>query len=849
MSDSSSSAWDQAYAQATGMAVDQPTPEQDQQQQEQAPGTAPTAAQPQKPKQTHDRGEVAREADTEANGGNENLSFGDYAWDAAVGVASGAESFGKSVGKLANDVAGVFGSKFADDSAFDSKIHTKTWLGALTSGATQFALAFLPAVGVAGRVGQAIGITSKLATGLAAGAVADFVGFSDKQQRLSDLLNQVPALKDSALTFLASKPDDNFAEGRLKNALEGLGLGAVLHPFFESLKGFRGMLAAKLAGNPEEYAAKAATTSERVAKAMGDLNAASTGMNPAASRGASDYIRGMDMDDTASKIIDHIRANPDKPFEVALDDAVKTHVNLDRISTIKDVEGLTKLANNIADKSVQASVGGVQNLRMVEDTANDLAETFSQNPKMLLSYLSRDEKGVAGVAQRLVSYRVMRNAIGESLVNSANQWLAAGAAGGADDELKRLTMLSKSYLEIHKSVQFIQTEGARIPSFGRILATGVNEFDPDKLGKVIEQVMKGGQGKLAQEQLVRTIVASNGDPKSMLTLFDGLVNRVGGKAVGVLNEIHTNAILSGLSTMSTKFLSDLSNAVVLPMERLLGGAFMQNKAVVQSGGRMYMNTIQSLLDWTHMSEAASRISDQQGSSMGRAFHAFLSGQPTLDHLSEFEPRMAISSASLGLKEGTFLGSAVNWIGKTVNLPHKLLLGMDELWGQVNYRAYVRDEAYRFAEQSGLQGDEFASFVNNHISEAFGKNGEALNDAALNYSKASRFQNDLLPGTLGKWTQDGVNQHPLLRMVMPFVKTPVNIFRRAVQMTPGLNLLQQEFRNMAMSADPIERATAYGRTALGGAMWTLAIGMAQLGKITGGGPSKPNATADGSPTPS
>lgn len=122
---------------------------------------------------------------------------------------------------------------------------------------------------------------------------------------------------------------------------------------------------------------------------------------------------------------------------------------------------------------------------------------------------------------------------------------------------------------------------------------------------------------------------------------------------------------------------------------------------------------------------------------------------------------------LGLKEGTFLGSAVNWLGKIVNIPHKMLLGMDELWGQVNYRSYVRDEGYRLAEQAGLQGDEFAQFVNNHISESFGKNGEALNDAALNYSKASRFQNDLLPGTLGKWTQDGVNQHPLMRMVMAF----------------------------------------------------------------------------------
>lgn len=838
-----SEAWDQAYAQATGTDVSQPTPQQDEQ------ATADQTAQTQQPtkqtRRTYDKGTIAREADSQANGG-ESHSLGDYAWDAGVGVAAGAESFAKSIGKLGNDVAGVFGHKFTDDSTFDSSIHTKTWLGALTSGATQFALAFIPALGVAGKVGSAIGVTSKLATGLAAGAAADFFGFSEKQDRLSNLIQSVPALKNPVTDFLQSKDDDNFAVGRLKNALEGIGLGAALHPLFESLKGFKGMLEAHVAGDGAAVAAKSAETSEKVAAAMGDLQKqAQTGMvpgNPSQSLGkdAKDYIRGMDMDDTARKIVDQIKANPDKPFEVGLDEAVQTHVNYDRLVTSKDVEGLQKLAQGVADKYVQSTVGGSLNLDVVKNTADELAETFGENPNALFASLSRDEKGVQGVATRLVSYRIMRNSLGQSLVNSANRWLAAGSSGVADtasEELNKLTMLSKSYMEIHKSVQFIQTEGARIPSFGRVLADSVDNFDPDKLVATLDKVMKGGSGTLAKEQLARTIVASNGDPKSMLTLFDGMMNKSAGKVSGVLNEIHTNAILSSMTTMSTKFLSDLTNAVVLPAERMLGGAFMQNKAVVQSGGRMYQNIIQSLMDWTHLSSSASKISDAQGSSMGRAFHAFISGQPVLDGMSEFKPQNAISAATLG-GEGTWLGSAVNMIGKITNLPHKMLLGMDELWGQVNYRAYVRDEAYRLAEQQGLKGDAYATFVNGHISDAFGKMGQGSNEAALNYSKAARFQNDLLPGTMGKWMQDGVNQHPLLRMINPFVKTPANIFRRAFQMTPGLNMLQQEFRNMAMSADPLERAQAYGRTALGGAVWTTAIGMAQMGKITGGGPSNP-----------
>jgi hypothetical protein len=966
--------WDAAFNQASGQAV--PTP----------PETDPQGQQPdgqQQPGRTLDKQAVARQSDEEANG-KQPTSLGDYAWDGAVGVAAGAESFGKSIGRLANDLAGTVGLKFADDSTFDNVIKTKTWAGALTSGITQFGLAFVPALGIAGRVGEAVGVTSKLATSLSAGALADFAGFSEKQGRLSDLLNQVPALKDSALTFLASKPDDNWAEARLKTAVEGLGLGAAAHVLFAGLVGMKGMMAAKNAGDAAGFAKASAETSTKVVKAMqvaGD--AAGTGRATGAAGVAAEAtstppLRNGVPDGLADKILEHIRSNPDKPFEVALDDAVQTHVNYGRLVTSDDVKGLQTLAQNVADKYITGLTESPMKLAAVKETADELAETFGQNPKLLWSAVAADEKSIDGVATRLVSYRIMRNTVGQALVNAAQRYAlgatdtaaeaaspavaetaapaaaeaavpsvaklprelsgakprynygqngfglqfqsdvdkalfitaqanksardeayrgflrqagftdaeiaesgakvkaaikdqAKGAIGGdsdtlvvndsgakpqnpapsspatadasqspgpsaSSDGLGRIGELAKAYMDLHKSVQVIQTEGARIPSFGRVLADTAGGFDPEKLAKLVGRTMQGGNGPLARQQLVRTIIASNGDPKSLVTLFNGLADNFGKRVLNPIVEYHTNSVLSGLTTQATKFLSDLTNAVVLPTERLLGGAWMRNRAVMESGGRMYTNIITSLLDWTHLSEAASRISDQQGSSMGRAFHAFVSGQPILDHLSDFQPQHAISAGNLGLSQGSWLGSAVNMIGKAVNLPQRMLMTMDEFWKQVNFRAYVRDEGIRLAQGQGLQGDEFASFLNNHIDKAFGPNGQSLNDAALSYAKMATFQNDLLPNTMGEWLQEGVNKHPALRLIMPFVKTPTNIFRRAWQMTPGLNLLQSEFRNMAMSADPIERATAYGRASLGGMLWTLAIGMAQTGKLTGGGPS-------------
>jgi hypothetical protein len=96
--------------------------------------------------------------------------------------------------------------------------------------------------------------------------------------------------------------------------------------------------------------------------------------------------------------------------------------------------------------------------------------------------------------------------------------MAAEGAEAAAAEMKRIGTLAKAFMDTHKSVQVIQKEGARIPSFGRVLAGTADEFDPEALAKLIEKTMAAATGPKAQaEQLVRTIVATDGDPKSLLS--------------------------------------------------------------------------------------------------------------------------------------------------------------------------------------------------------------------------------------------------------------------------------------------------------------------------------------------
>ena len=96
------------------------------------------------------------------------------------------------------------------------------------------------------------------------GAVADFSAFNEHEARLSDLLQEVPAIRNPVTEYLASNEDDGFIEGRLKNALEGLGLGVATEGLIRSLKAMRAARIAKRAES--EVQATAAASRPEIAQ-------------------------------------------------------------------------------------------------------------------------------------------------------------------------------------------------------------------------------------------------------------------------------------------------------------------------------------------------------------------------------------------------------------------------------------------------------------------------------------------------------------------------------------------------------------------------------------------------------
>lgn len=113
-----------------------------------------------------------------------------------------------------------------------------SFTGGAIRGMAQFLAGFVPAARVAGLAGAAT-TAGKVARAAGAGAAADFAVFSGQEGRLSDLWRNLKLPENLLTEYLASKPDDSEIEGRVKNAIEGLGLGVLAEGLFLGIRAVR----------------------------------------------------------------------------------------------------------------------------------------------------------------------------------------------------------------------------------------------------------------------------------------------------------------------------------------------------------------------------------------------------------------------------------------------------------------------------------------------------------------------------------------------------------------------------------------------------------------------------------
>ncbi|MBO6726511.1 MAG: hypothetical protein JJ911_12695 [Rhizobiaceae bacterium] len=733
-------------------------------------------------------------------------------------------------------------------------------VNAITSDISQFITGLIGA----GKIMAPVRGVQKLQAGRAAfevgrGAAAGGIAMDPHEERLSNLIQSYPALENPVSEYLAADPDDSATEGRLKNALEGVGLDlAIIGALAASVRALRYFRN----GNEPKARATLDEAEQAYAETFTLEESFDVGLPPApkdpvaASPGAkaSDRAATPGSPTNASSGLSGVKETANAPDIEITPESVReilksTEADLDAISRFgsreaaleagqvltrsgrlpwqklratEEVETFVENAAAVLRAEMDTAKGGdIMSDPRVSEMIQTRAELFGEDPALAMGRLVEAGEAARSMVPDMEASFLIANRMYQETYDVAfklrngmlDEW--GGSVTRATEELKARLTAATDLQAAAKSMS---------SNSGRALRRMRGQFrvKPEDLERI-----KGLDGSA----LADLIYSTKGDPKRLAQVANpSFLTRWTSR----LGFSLTNSLLWLYPTHVVNLSSNLYMLAARPTEKLLGSVTVrgpQGPILRDAAIKEYSYTVASLSDgWSAMVEAFKRGDSLLSPRNTEYFGA--GSSTTRQQRIEWIPVQGLWDV---VRNG-LLATEV-----AIGLPTRSLGAVDEFIKTLRYRAYVQAEAATRANSQGLSGDEFKSFIAREMERAIDPaTGQANNRRALQEAQVTTFQQELLSGTAGATVQMARSRHPVLTFVLPFVKTPVNVLRYGWKMTPGLNVLQTEYREALLGRHGAEaQAQATGQMALGSLFMGISATMALNGKITGAGPSEPN----------
>ena len=358
--------------------------------------------------------------------------------------------------------------------------------------------------------------------------------------------------------------------------------------------------------------------------------------------------------------------------------------------------------------------------------------------------------------------------------------------------------------------------------------------------------------KMTEDEASRYLLDSGIDPQQLmqaardLLASDTLADRAnlmktlrpGVNMLDALNEVRINGMLSGPMTHLVNTVGTGLNVTVMkPVERIIGGALSGDLAQMRSGLNLAKGMWGSTTYALKMASKAWRLGDNILDSASTRMDAPMH-QLTYERIR--------NSLLKGNPDGSLtprqeqMARAIGWIGTVTRIPTRLLLTEDEFFKQMAFRGQLTADLAEEAIARGYKGKEVSQYIIARMDDAFTAKGTPADNAlarrALDFSRDSTWTSDLQPGSLGRGIQSLTSRHFALRLIVPFIRTPMNLFHDAVRHSP-LALGTRRFY-AALQEGGEARAEALGRLATGSLFMGWAASMALDGNITGRPPEHP-----------
>lgn len=672
---------------------------------------------------------------------------------------------------------GTVGGEEVTEESFITAEEPRSGTGGLIRGVSQFLTGFLPAMRGLKAVGAA-GKAGKVAQAAGAGAITDAIAFDPHEERLSNLIQDQPALKNPVTGFLSAKPEDSEALGRFKNAVEGLGLGAAADGFIAATKGIKAARVARLEAD------KLATEKAQIDK-LADVEAVKE-------VAVTDEVEGEFI-----PFQDKIAPKDAPTFKVGskkAGDEAALNINLNNIESTDDVDKVIEGIGKVESKSINESRREIITQEETKKLADDLGMTVDD--------LLARRRGEAFNAEQAVAARKLLVSSGETLVD-----LAKIAKTGGDADVAAFRRALAQHTAIQNQVSGLTAEAGRALQSFNIQAKSAKQQD-----RMIREALDAGGG-IDNSRSMAEMMASMDEPGQINTMAKQMQ---GATTKEMVYEAWINGLLSSPATHAVNM---LSNAIVA------GWSVGERKVASLIGGTLDTASIP-------VGEASAQAWGMaQGAKDGMrlAWQALKTGEPT-DILTKIETaeHKAITADNLGLSGVP--GQFADFMGSVFRLPGRFLTAEDEFFKAIGYRMELHSQAFRTASNEGLSGEAMAS----RIKDVIDNPPENIELEAINAMRYQTFTREL--GETGKAIQGAVSKTPGARVIIPFIRTPTNIIKFVGERTP-LAPISQAVRD-EINAGGARRDLALAKIATGSMALAAAADFQLSGDITGGGPKDP-----------
>jgi hypothetical protein len=714
-----------------------------------------------------------------------------------------------------------------------------TITGGLSRGVSQFLSGWF----TGGRLIKGAGLT----TSLAKGAIADIQVFDSDTGRFADMVNTfAPSLQNPLLDYLASDEDETFYEARLKNAIEGLFLGGMTEGVIRSTPHVKDQLI-----NTIKYLKlnRAKLSGKKV-----DVNKLK--------EVEENLIRSTELEITpvgkqsAKKFAERLKKEADTK---------KTAGIVEELKEITSAKELNEKILNSFDNFMEAIGRGVKTVRSKEGKLNwrniDDYLNFNLSPRAYadtnfgiifleaMQRMVRSDRKFDKITDSLVEKLALKSSgdilhttkmmgqLGDKLEGGLKyMWGSQATQQNLADTLYKMANSlrkgEKTYTENEMKITTAML--MKIMRFDDKVTSNLGR------GLRLRGVLKDAHMDLSSEAILNQVrnfekwdgnfkefiegVALVKDKNMLIRISDYLFrNNFWNKA----NEVWMSAALSLPKTQVINVLSTGLNQYIKPIESIIGskltwGLDPKTAKGVRKQAEEAMQTLAGLRSYV-------------GDALMFAKRAF----------NKEDSILFAGSTKFDL--GTTKALGTGWKSRLTRIPLRALTAADEFFKQINYRSKLTTIAVREANAhkglsktkvvgklpNGKKITEFEAYVADRFKQGFDETGlQGVDAEATRYAKEVTFTKEL-DGVLGKF-QQAVNDAPVLKLAVPFIKTPANLAIQAVEKTP-LGIFGKNWKHFkGHSGDVVRIAETRGRVVLGSTILFTSALLANSGIITGGG---------------